>query len=209
MESPFAAQARRWTGPGETLALKESIGLRSTLIDDGAGPEVHIRAPRKWWPLIFLPVWFVVWTFAGIDVIRREFAANPDPLLAFFLVVWLVFWLVGAVFVAVAWSWMTFGREVVSIAHGTLAIRRRIGPWGISRQYSLVECAGLRAAGWFGVPDLRSVSDSLRLWGLTGGTIVFDYRGRPVRFGIGLEEAEASSVVKRLAPFVTGRPTTG
>ena len=113
-----------------------------------------------------------------------------------FLAVWLVGWLAGELFAALAWSWMAFGEEVISVPPGNLAIARRIGPWGITRHYPLNECTALRAAGWFGTPG--SVSDSLRPWGLSGGTVAFDYQGRTVRFGIGLDEAEAHAVAEEL-----------
>jgi hypothetical protein len=173
------------------------LGDRSTIVDGPGGPEVHIRAPRHWGILLFLPVWIVGWTFGGIMAIRQMFT-EPTP----FLAVWLVGWLAGEVFTVVAWSWMAFGEEVLSVAQEVLTIARRVGPLQIRRCYALHECSSLRASGWFGLP--MSFSDSLRLWGLTGGTIAVDCNGKPIRFGIGLEEAEANVIVKQLMPFIAG-----
>ena len=39
------------------------------------------------------------------------------------------------------------------------------------------------------------VSSSLQLWGIGGGVIAFDYEARTIRFGAGLDEAEAKEVV--------------
>ena len=99
---------------------------------------------------------------------------------------------------------MAFGQEVVSVQQGVLGVERRIGSLGITNTYPLHECTGLRASGWFGSPF--SSSASLRPWGLSGGTIAFECNGKTVRFGLGLEEAEARSVVSELARYV--RPNT-
>lgn len=122
-----------------------------------------------------------------------------------FLALWLVGWLVAEVFVAVAWSWLAFGEEVVTIASGTLTIARKVGRWQIARHFSLQECSNLRASGWFG-PTV-SFAESLRPWGLTGGTVAIDCNSEPVRFGIALDEGEAHAVANELQPFVAGRPT--
>ena len=175
--------------------MNRALGGRTTIADGPGGPEVHIRAPRQWWALVFLPVWFVGWTFGGIMAIR-QMVIEPQ----LFLAVWLVGWLAGEVFVTLAWSWMAFGEEVISVAQGTLAVARRVGPWQFARRYPLHECRALRAAGWFGSP--MSFADSLRPSGLTGGTVAIDRDSKPIRFGIGLDEAEANAVVKELEPYV-------
>jgi hypothetical protein len=126
----------------------------------------------------------------------RAFLKEPQ----LFLAVWLVGWLAGEVFAVVAWSWLAFGEEIVAVREGVLAIEKRIGPLALARSYPVHEAGNLRAVGWFG--SRMSFSDSMRPWGLSGGTVAFDHRGKTVRFGIGLDEKEARSVADELGPHV-------
>jgi hypothetical protein len=81
-----------------------------------------------------------------------------------------------------------------------LSLAKRIGPVQKAWRYPLHETTNVRAAGWFGSP--MSFADSLRPWGLTGGTVAFEHNGKTVRFGIGLPENEAREVATELASYV-------
>ena len=175
----------------------QEIGNRTQVENGPDGPVIRIRAPKHWWPLIFLPIWFAGWTAGGFFAFR-EFLTEPDS--RGFLGFWLLGWLFGEVFAVLAWSWMAFGQEVVAVQQGMLNIGRTIGPWGIWKRLSLHECSNLRAAGWFGSPF--SVSASLRQWGLSGGTVALEHLGKTRRFGFGLEESEARAVAEQLARYV-------
>ena len=173
----------------------KQIGKR-IWVDQGVRvPEVHVRAPRNWAMLAFLPFWLAGWTFGGI-VAMLSFAREPQ----LFIAAWLVGWTFGEAFAVLAWFWAAFGEEVVAVDSGALHVGKRIGPLRRERVYLLHEASNVRAMGWFGSPT--SFADSLRPWGLTGGTVAFDYHGKPVRFGIGLEEREAREVARELAPYV-------
>jgi hypothetical protein len=157
---------------------------------------VHIRALRNWGILLFIPLWLSGWTYGGIVAIS-SLISHPESFLAF----WLVGWLFGEVFAALAWLWAAFGKEVVLIQQGTLTISKRIGGVQLARRYPLHEVRNIRASGWYGSPT--SFSESLRPWGLSGGTVAFDHQGKPVRFGIGLSEEEAREVATELAPYLS------
>lgn len=177
--------------------MPRMIGSRTQIVDASSGPEIRIRAPKNWWPIIFLPVWILGWTAGGIFALR-EFVAGSEPRL--FLGLWLVGWLGGELLAILTWSWMVFGREVLSVRQGLFTIGREVGRFAIKRRYPLHEISNLRASGWFGSPFLKS--GSLQYWGLSGGTIAFDRKGKSVRFGLSLEEPEARAVVNELALYV-------
>jgi hypothetical protein len=176
------------------VRVKE-IGSRVTIEHSIGGPAVRIRAPRNWGALIFLPIWLAGWTFGGVLAIGAFFR---EPRL--FLGVWLIGWLAGEAFAILAWSWAAFGEEVLTLGEGSLSLAKRIGPFQRLRRYPLHNSSNVRAAGWFASPT--SFADSLRPWGLTGGTVAFDHHGKSVRFGIGLPEHEARQVAAELAPYM-------
>jgi hypothetical protein len=120
-----------------------------------------------------------------------------------FLVVWLAGWAAAWAFTGGVWVWHAFGREVVEANSDNLTISVMVGGWTISRRHfepSLI--SNLRAKGWFG--NFYSFRQSFVWWGITGGTIAFEYQGRTHRLGIQLEEWEADNVVANLRPFVPG-----
>jgi hypothetical protein len=45
---------------------------------------------------------------------------------------------------------------------------------------------------------MMSWNYSMAYWGLTGGTVSFDYENQPERFGINLNEDEATQLVKTM-----------
>lgn len=172
-----------------------TIGNRIRVDCGVSGPEIVVRAPRNWLLLAFLPVWLAGWTFGGVAAIL-SFVRAPQ----LFIGVWLVGWVFGEALGLLAWLWGAFGEEVVAIDSGALRLVKRIGRFRRERRYALQEVSNMRALGWFGSPT--SFSESLRPWGLTGGTVAFDYRAKPVRFGISLDEQDARDVARELAPYV-------
>jgi hypothetical protein len=177
--------------------MPRTIGSRSEVVDGPEGPEIRVRSPRHWGPLVFLPFWLFFWTIGGGFAIVQFVRGSGERA---FLGLWLIGWFVGELFAGFAWSWMAFGHEVISAQQGFLKVTRKIGKWGIAKRYPLHECVGLRASGWFGSPF--SFSASLRPWGLGGGTVAFDHKGKTVRFGFSLEEAETRAIVNELQAYV-------
>jgi hypothetical protein len=176
--------------------MSRAIGKRSTAVDRTGGIEIHIKAPRHLWTLVFLPIWLAFWTFGGFAAIRQFVS---DPTSRGFLGIWLIAWLVAELLASYVWLWMAFGKEIIAVWQGALSLKRDIGGWGRAKLLRLHECRNLRASGSFGSPF--SFSESLRFWGVSGGTIAVDHQGRVIRFGIGLEETEAQAVVRELAPY--------
>ena len=173
----------------------KAIGSRVMVYQTVSGTEVQIRALHNGPALVFLPVWLAGWTFGGVVAIG-SFVHRPQPFLGF----WLLGWLMGEVFAASVWSWMAFGREVLRVGEGVVTLGKRIGRFERARRFPLQEVSNVRAVGYFGSP--MSFNASMQYWGLSGGTVAFDYQGKPVRFGVGLEESEARGVAESLAPFI-------
>jgi hypothetical protein len=106
------------------------------------------------------------------------------PNLAFFVALWLL--------AAYIWARMTFGTETLHVTAHTLEVRtRRL--W--------FERAVKHDAGQ--VRRLRVLPVNVPTWlnVLIGGvpTLAFDYGSRTVRFGRGLDEAEAAQVLEQIA----------
>jgi hypothetical protein len=101
----------------------------------------------------------------------------------------------GAATVVYAWLWNAIGREVVALRPGLLVIRRDVAGLGFSREYSVADVRHLRVS----VPpsDAGRWSSPVR-FGRAPGVIAFDHGARTVRFGEGLDEAEASLLLEEM-----------
>ncbi len=114
--------------------------------------------------------------------------------------VWLCLWLLAEVFAVYTFFWMVAGAEIVTVDQRQLVIKRDIFGQGLTRAFALHELSNLRASGHFG--SMFSWTYNLEYWGLAGGTVAVDWRGKTQRFGIQLSEAEAQTVVHQLKEYL-------
>ena len=162
------------------------------------GVLVAIPAPQRWFAILFLPVWLAGWAFGEVTVARQLiFGSGAPPV---FLLVWLAFWTVGGAFAMAALAWGVAGRELVTLSRGTFSVRREVLGLGRTWDYDADKVRGLRVStGGF---DPFSMSAGFRVWGLSGGPLAFDYGARTVRFGAGVDEAEAADIVRELSEWL-------
>jgi hypothetical protein len=168
----------------------DKIGKRIKIL----GSEIHISSPKNIFMLIFLPIWLTGWTIGGVVTIGVLVTGKAKE--AWFLVIWLCGWIVGESFALYTFLWGLFGFEVITVEFGNLKIKRSILGYGPSKNYEISKLSNLRASGFFG--PMMSWSSGMAYWGLSGGTIAFDYEGKTKRFGISLNEDDSNQLVEAL-----------
>ena len=166
------------------------IGKRITI----SPAEIRISSPKNIFMLLFIPIWLTGWTIGGSVAIWQVISGQSKE--AWFLIIWLCGWLVGELFVLYVFLWGGFGKELITAEHGIIKIKRSIFGYGPSRQYEMAKVSNLRASGFFATT--MSWNFSMAYWGLTGGTVAFDYENKPKRFGINLNENDANQLVKTM-----------
>ena len=102
----------------------------------------------------------------------------------------------GELFVLYAFLWGAFGKELIISEHGILKIKRSIFGYGPLKKYELSKICNLRASGFFATT--MSWNFNMAYWGITGGTVAFDYENKSRRFGINLNEEDANQLVKTM-----------
>ena len=168
-------------------------GMRSTIVSEPEGLSINIPARRQILVILFLPFWLVMWLFGEVFVTGMLLTGN-GPIL--FMTVWLAFWTFGGAFAVFAWFWMIAGRERLILKPGLLVHRLEVFGIGRSREYEIAHVQNLRVSP---EPQIaRSWSAYLRLWGLGGGVIAFDYGAKTIRFAASLDEAEGRMIVTRM-----------
>jgi hypothetical protein len=171
-------------------------GPRHTAEDDGTTFTVTIPAKRNIFLIAFLGFWLCGWAFGEIAASISIFTAKKDSGTSLFILFWLCAWTVGGGFAMYTWVWMVRGREIISISPTTLAIKRDVFGAGRIKNYDMTKVRRLR----FAPPTYNpfDFQQSMAFWGLGGGAIAFDYGYSTIRFGSGLDDAEAEHILQRI-----------
>ncbi len=162
------------------------------------GESVRIEIPLRphdimgWFFLLFILVFFVLWVtmplIGWIESASQSKGENPP---IFFLLSFMLLWAIGAVFIGTLCLQMLMGREEILVTPQELSIKRR--PFGKKLSYRLSEVKNLRV-----LEDLFSTGNDWLMWWvwwMVRGVLAFDYGMSTVRFGKGIEVAEARKIV--------------
>jgi hypothetical protein len=173
-----------------------SAAARRSLCREGTtGPEIVIPVRRNWAVLVVVPVWLTLWISGIVGAAGQVISGRARGGEAGFFEVWLIVAVAAGATVVYYWLWNAIGREVVGRRPGLLMIRRDVAGLGFSREYSLADVRNLRVS--LPPPDAARWAPPLRL-SRDAGAIAFDHDARTVRFGRGLDEAEARLVLAEL-----------
>lgn len=181
---------------------------RSTITVVPRGLRIVIPVRRHLFIILFLGFWLLGWAFgevmAGAALVCHAGGVDCGPFhptgpeggASLFLLVWLLAWTVGGGAALLAWVWVAFGREIVTVTDRALTVRKDVLGRGREREHDMAHVRDLRVS--LAPFNPWDPSGALRMWGVGGGTIAFDYGARTVRFGGGLDEAEARQIVARV-----------
>lgn len=155
-----------------------------------------IPSKRQIFAMLFLSLWLVGWAFGEISAIGMLVSEGGNAGTGRFMIVWLTGWTVGGAFAIGVVLWLHFGKERVTLSSTRLEIRQEVLGVGRSREYELTHVKNLRvSAESF---NMFSSRNSFRALGIGGGNIAFDHGSSTIRFGAGIDEAEAEQVVADL-----------
>lgn len=185
--------------PGGPRAIRSAVpgGIRFA---------VPVRC--NWLALVFTCAWLGGWAYGELTMLDGLHRGDsPAP----FAIAWLVGWTAVGAFALWTVAWGLAGREVLTVAGRTLSVRREALGIGLARRYDAARVRNLRvsrsAAADSSVegPDVppwrgprREEATHARGGRGGAGPIAFDYAGRTVRVGSGVEEAEAQLIVAAL-----------
>jgi hypothetical protein len=171
-------------------------GRRSAARDTAAGLEIVIPSKKNPLLLLFLAAWLVGWAFAEVTVIR-ELMTERAKEGTLFIAAWLLMWTVGGGFAIYTMSWSLVGKEILRVEPGALSVRRDVLGFGRTKEYDLDQVKNLRVASQ--AADPFGWGAGMRLWGMDGGTIAFDYGAKTFHFAAGVDEAEGRQILDELS----------
>lgn len=163
---------------------------RVTVLREAKGEAFRVRTQRHVIVLIFLAVWLVFWSQAGLPALRFEMAFP-----GVFMTLWLVGWAWGMMIAPMGLAWMLWGSETLAVVDRDLHVHKRIWPWSRRRVYEGRRIHALRLSK---VSSRGIVSDG-PLDENDEATIAFLYGGKTRVLWTSLPAAEAKPIVTALA----------
>lgn len=192
------------------MAFEEPAKPRCKIEEVPEGLVITIPTRKHWFIILFVGFWLCAWAVGemfvgrivlyglfGGDAPWKEAESAVSIGLFVFILAWLGCWTVGGLFAMYAWVWNTAGRQVVTVGVDGVRIENVIPMWRRGKEYRLADVKSLRIA-----PEqltMWTFREGMRFWGIGGGLLTFDYGARTVRFGAGLDEAEAKMILAVIA----------
>jgi hypothetical protein len=165
---------------------------RATFEDTPGELRVSIPSARKPVFTSILVVWLVLAVMFARDLLTHV-RTPADLAFALCVAALLLFWGTGALITLLDSVW---GRDVVVVSRHGLTLRHEIRGIGRDRTYAFSDIGNLRVAP--PLPDVVAVISPLGMFRTGNGWIAFDYDSTTIRFGAGVDEAEARVIVERL-----------
>ena len=171
---------------------------RSRIESIAGGLSILMPSRRSKLLAAFIIFWLAFWLMPFVGVMPIEsngktmsHAIAPPP-------VFYIPWSIGGLFALTMLAWTTAGNERVTIDTDTLAVRREAFGIGYTRRYAVSSVRALRV-----VDDASSTSSFGGFgrgdpFGLRSGSLAFDYGAKTIRFGSGVDAAEARYIVSRV-----------
>lgn len=168
---------------------------RSQIEVTPSGLRITIPTKKNYFLILFLTFWLFAWSFGEVTVLAQ--VLNPEseaPKL--FILAWLGAWTVVGALAIYTWIWNVMGREIINVSNTELQHIRRLPFFQRSKEYDLSAISRLRAQS--SDNSIFSSLNGMELWGISGGAVVFDYGHSTHKFGVHLDEAEASHIVSTI-----------
>lgn len=157
--------------------------------------EITVPSKKKVFFILFMSFWLCGWFFAEKTVLK-EFSKDG---LSNFTVIWLIAWTVGGGFVIYSLWVMLAGKEFIEAGQGVIAIKNRASLFKAGKVYDLNEIKNIRIEEPEDDEDFSfGRRRQLKLDLTNVGTIRFDYGMKTIKFGNGIDEAEAKYILDLL-----------
>lgn len=173
--------------------IEEPKKGRASINYDGYSLFINIPSKKNWFIVAFFTIWIIGW-YQGETSALKELLAVDSISLNSFLLVWVTLWTIGGLFAVGVLLWTLFGFEKILIDKRNFTLSKGILNISLSsKTYDINSIKNLELN-----PE-SSNSNSLfmqkrnmgEFYGFKGGKLRFDYGMKTIKFGIGIDKAEA------------------
>jgi len=163
--------------------------------------KIEIPVKRNWYSIIFLFVWMAGWCFGEIMVIGTlaGFIADGTPFsVKIFMIFWLFGWTIGGVFISRRLIWMIAGKEIIVFEEKELKIEKKGAIFLKPKTYDLDQVKQLSLNQNSTKEDVFGRTNYSDFWNMNdNGILKFDYGMKTIKFGQGIDEAEAKYLLEK------------
>jgi len=143
--------------------------------------------------------WLLLWSFCGVAIVAGFFQAD-DKKMRLMIAIWFAFWIYFEYIIGKAWRWKRFGKEIVKVRKGELAMKKDVRGRGWVLIYPVREIKNLRfhedkTPNW-----VKKFGEDY--WSLGGETLAFNHQGKEIRFGHQLGKDEQQKVMQLLKKYL-------
>jgi hypothetical protein len=170
------------------------------LIQD-LGSKLVITVPSKkhWLAIAILLPMFFVWTVIGgafvlgtlSGIAMGALSSKDSPYL--FGLLWSPVWLFGEMLITASLLWELTGTDIIEVTSKSVILRRQLLKFSLPQRYPAEHIKDLRilpANKWLFVVWISLAF----LWHIDS-VIAFDYRGKTIRTGSGVNETEGAQII--------------
>jgi hypothetical protein len=171
----------------------EYIGKRISFVRKPEELSIVISAYSDKSKTNLLLAWFIAWTLGGLAIFAYLFVTHDNQVRTA-IVVWLGFWIYFEYKVWKAYTWRTFGKEIIKIGKGKLFYKRDNRGQG-----KLLTCdtALIQNLEKFKGQESNLMSHFLNsYWVIAGETIAFNYYSKEILLGLQLENKDSAALLK-------------
>jgi hypothetical protein len=161
------------------------------------GIALTIPSVKNWFIIVFIGFFVGIWSIGVIAVIVSSAVSNNVPV--FVILLMLCFWGAFIIIPLRIFLWNVMGKEIISFEGDVLTLDKKYLLFYKAKSYDLTEAHNFRVQEDpiasimpFGMTPFRM----LRM--TNSGTIKFDYGMQTIKFGEGVDEAEANFILEKL-----------
>ncbi len=156
------------------------------------GIRIVIPSRRSVVQMLFVPIWLAAWSYGEVMAFNNLLRGFEG-----FVAVWFCAWTMGGIFAVAGLCWQLAGQEIFDVSERALWIRRRVFGFTVyTRKYALAHVEALRISPEYA--DAPGWNPSRKPSSWNGGPLAFDYGAATIRFGSGIDEAEAKDVLDEI-----------
>lgn len=173
---------------------------RAILTDTFNELIITIPSKKNWFAIIFICVWLGGWLIGMTFALGMVFFSNNkgDNFPQLFTAIWLIGWTLGGFYAIKTLVWMIFGKEIITFSTGQFSINRSGALFEKTKTYDLNEAKDFRINATEDENGISFGGNTRRRTVFEPGVIHFDYGLKTLKFGIGIDEAEAKFLLAKL-----------
>jgi hypothetical protein len=175
--------------------IEQPSAGRSKIKKNGSALTIQIPSRKNWFIIIFLGVWLGGWVMGESFALGSLFLSDVPLFANGFILVWLTAWTIGGFFAITIFFWQLVGKEVIAIDNQILTISKYIFHFHRGKNYDIKYINNLEINSQT-MNYMFGANYANNFFGMTGGSLKFDYGMKTIKFAGSIDEAEARMILE-------------